>query len=85
MPNLENIWQWLLTALFSILGVMYNDQKKKIENLEERLKEHESTFAAHRENTAAKYVTREELKSEFAEVKELLHRLNDKLDRKVDK
>lgn len=82
---IENLWEWLLTALFGVLGVLYSDQKRAIQKLEDQMKDHEATFSAYRENSASRFVTREEVKNEFAELKDLLHRLNDKLDRKADR
>ncbi|MBC3540672.1 hypothetical protein ACFSC6_12340 [Rufibacter sediminis] len=85
MSIMENLWEWVLTAFLGLIGVLYNQQEKKIERLEVRVKEGESLFSAYRENAAGKYVSREEIKEDFAEIKEMLHRLGEKLDRKADK
>lgn len=85
----SNLLAWLWKAFVSIaLYVWYEDKKEtkiRFKILEERVKENQESFSAYKEIAGEKYVTRAELKDDMADFKDLLHRIEDKLDRKVDR
>lgn len=86
------VLDWIVTALCAMVGIIYwaNERKhekadERVAKLEERVKDDEAHFAAHRENVAEKYVSRAEVKEFLAEVKAMLRDISDKLDRKADR